>query len=578
MNSFDDLIVFGAAFLIYIYSLVHGFVWDDRLLISGNPFLAHPSNLSLILSPMFWFQPLSIQGGARPVFVFSLLLDHAIWGNNPAGYHLSSVILHGLNSVLVYRLSLKFWNTPRLALLAGLLFAVHPIHAEAVNPPSFRPDLLAAFFVLLSLWAYWRFRGEKNPRRKSALLLASACCYALGLLSKEMAITLPLLVLLCEFILGDGNNLKRWSDNRVWHLATLVLYAMIMLGYLGFRSPRSGYPSISPPATTQSPRQDEKPRPIPKLDKGQVYPLAAPQWREIYADSWTNFLTMSGVFAQYCRLMIIPYPLRADRAPEVLRSAKDWSVWASWCILGGLLSLGLLAWIKGHGPMALGIGWCFITLLPAANIVPLYNPFAERYLYLVSVGIVWALSFSLSKLPKRWRYSTACCLVAAYSGMTLSRNRDWKNDQSLFGKEAERGTKNARVYFNLGFLHQKEGLGDQAAKEYRQALALQPDYLEALDNLGGLYGLMGNLPKAKELYIKALEYYPLDPALRNNLGNIYFKENNFSAAAVEFQLALRDASQRANSWFDTTPVRENLRLCYQRQGKTREAEIISKGR
>lgn len=522
-----ELAVFIAAVLVYANSLFNGFVWDDHVLIEGNPFLDNPARI------------LSAQGSARPVVLLSFLWDRTLWGSGPFGAHLTNVLLHGINSVLVSRLAFLFLGAGPAVRLSGLVFALHPIHTEAINGIAFRADLLAALFTFLSLWAYLIFREEKDGLHRTAWLGACAASYALGLFSKEMAITLPALILLYETILGARHQRKSRRGRNAWGWAALGLSAAIALGYLGFRAPRSGYEAIAGPAAAY--RND-----------GVVSP-SPPQWRQLYQDPGTNFMTMSGIFADYFRLMIVPHPLRVDRSPPILNSIGDWKVWIAWLALAGLLCAAILAGIKGH-PLAWGIGWCFITLLPVSNIIPIYNPVAERYLYLVSAGAVWALGYAL-----RQKTTAACVLLAAYGGLTLLRNRDWKSDESLFGAEIRRGTDNARVYYNMGNVRRQQNRWDEAIAQYQHALSLNPHYMEAVNNLGGIYEMKDAPDRALSVYQKAGSLNPTHPVAYDLMGSLLQKQNKPQEAIAYYRRALS-----ANAGY--APARYKLGMIYADMG------------
>ncbi|MHB2026059.1 MAG: hypothetical protein ACYCPQ_05415 [Elusimicrobiota bacterium] len=182
LKTLTAALLFAAAFLSYSNSLKNGFCWDDHIIIENNPFIKNPENLKILADQVLLKPVTPIIGAARPIFLASLILDHAVWGEHALGYHLTSVVLHGINAVLVWILGGLFLS-PFAAAVSGLIFAVHPVNTEAVNPASFRPDLLAAFFMLSALLAYRRMETAKKRWVAPALLLAAAA-YALGVFYK----------------------------------------------------------------------------------------------------------------------------------------------------------------------------------------------------------------------------------------------------------------------------------------------------------------------------------------------------------------------------------------------------------
>jgi tetratricopeptide (TPR) repeat protein len=488
-----------AVFLAYSPSLRNGFVWDDHILVEGNPETA----------------------ATRPVFRLSLMADKRLWGMEPGGYHLTNLLLHSADALLVARLGTVLLGGGVPGLLAGLLFAVHPVNTEAVNAVSFRADPLALLFVLLALLAYIRFREAEGSARRIALLLGTAAFYLLGLLSKEMAVTFPALALLYEW---TG---KKTAAGRAWRAGALcLLFSLPAVLYLGLRAPRTRYTAIA-----SGPKGSGGP--------SGVYEPSAPQWDAVYRDPRVNFMTMSAIFADYFRLMLVPHPLSADRAPELRTSARSPRLWYSWALLAGLAALVVLL-RKRHPSASFGLGWCFIALAPVSNIIPIYNPVAERYLYMVSAGACWVLAWLVNRVPARaWQAGLSCALILPYACLTFSRSKEWRSDETLFGVEVQGTPGNARVLYNQGLQHQLNGRNTRAMEAYKRALALHPGYVEAMSNLGYLYEADGRTAEAVELYRSAVELEPASPIPYDLLGSLLDKQGKLEPAMALYRRALK---------------------------------------
>lgn len=180
--------------LLYLPALYHDFVFDDGALVVDNPYIKSWKYLPQMLSKDAW--NISDPGNYwRPVFSISLALDYFLWGLNPVGFHLTNILLHALNAVLLYSLGRKLQNTTG-AVFASLLFALHPIQAHAVNVIStMRADLLAAFFTLLSLQAFFSRRT-----------IPFAVAFILALLSKETSMVFPLAILFAGIIVEKSKQ------------------------------------------------------------------------------------------------------------------------------------------------------------------------------------------------------------------------------------------------------------------------------------------------------------------------------------------------------------------------------------
>lgn len=512
------------ALLAYGNTLRNGFTWDDHIYITGNPFIQAPGSLLALVHPGYYVgEPFPVRAAARPAFLASLAVDHALWGVKPFGYHLTNVLLHAANAAWLYVLAWTLFGSAPLALGAATLFAVHPGGTESVNAVSFRPDLLAFFFLAPALLLYRKTaHGPAGPSLKA--LAASAALYWLGLLSKETAAVLPLLALLTERRKGD---LGRW---RVWGPACAV-YLAIFASYWAFHEPRFSYPAIGK-ATAGSVTSDRG-----------AYDPSAPPWGEFYRGSKTRFLTMSGAFLDYSRWALWPARPTADRAPDVIRSWSSAKAWTGLILLACVVLLGARA--RGS-PAGFGACWFAACLLPAANLYPLYNPVAERYLYVPLAGFCIAAAAALHSMAGRLAakqgpvYAGALALLLLPAmGRTWTRNRDWRDDGSLWASVPKGARVSPRVHYNRGVLLQRQGRLTEAAREYHRAIRAHPGYVEALVNLGAVHEARGNLKKALGLYRKAANLKPGTPVPYFALGALLERTGQAEYARGRYAQALK---------------------------------------
>jgi protein O-mannosyl-transferase len=199
----------------FLPTLWAGFLYDDGSTIVGNPFIKRPSNLGHFFSHEYFT---SVEDNNRPVMILSMTLDYGIWGLKATGFHLQNLLLHGVASMLVYRAALRIVPVGRGALIAGLLFAVHPIHTEVVAAINYREDLLVTCFALATFLA---FDGPATVKR----LVLGSCAFVLALFSKESALALPAALLLGDLMRLPAALARKRLPRHVWlGLLALVLF------------------------------------------------------------------------------------------------------------------------------------------------------------------------------------------------------------------------------------------------------------------------------------------------------------------------------------------------------------------
>jgi tetratricopeptide (TPR) repeat protein len=551
------VLIVSTILIVYSNSLLNGFVWDDHIYVEANPFLADPGNLRHLLNWRFYARVHEVLAGSRPVFLASLLIDKALWGPAAWGQHLSSILLHAANSLWVYALAWSIAPAWPLALLSGLIFALHPVQTEAVNAICFRSDLLSAFFVFAGLWAYLRIRS-RSQSAIAPLAAASAACFGLGLLSKEMAASLPLLVLLSEFYFGAA---KARARRLAWALGA---YTLVAAAFFVFWSPRFHYAGLEPAtAVLSTPGKLD----IPALSSNSVFASPYSEWEELYRNRAIWFWTLGGTFALYFKLLLVPGTLVVDRAPDILRSGLEPRALASLAVITAFCLYALLMRRK-HPIPSFAVAWCFAALLPVSGIFPLFNPVAERYLYLVAAGASWGLAAALaefSSLQPARAAALAGLLLLAYGARTHARNRDWESDESLFLMSARGTPQSSRASLLRGGVHQDAGRPRQAALEYEEAVRLNPRFAEAWLNLGATYGVLEEKGKARAAFEKSLSLSPLNPVMNFGYAAFLARSGKPRDAINQYRAALKLQPDYLQAWV-------NLGAVYRDLGRDREAE------
>jgi len=223
-------VIFAVASLVYVNTLGNSFVWDDIFLIVNNPFLKDISNLPKVLSSGYWASTGSSDGLYRPLTMATYLLEYSLFRLDPFYYHLDNIILHLSCCLFVYLIGRKLTGNVTSAFVAGILFAAHPVHTEAVAWTSGRAELLASLFFLAALYTFIK------PPRTLPWYIVSPVLYFLGIASKETALTLPAAIFIYLLLFerdSRGATLKTAVKYILPYAAPLAVYMALRLHFLG---------------------------------------------------------------------------------------------------------------------------------------------------------------------------------------------------------------------------------------------------------------------------------------------------------------------------------------------------------
>lgn len=503
--------------LVYANSLSNSFVWDDFLVIVDNNFIKSWKNFPLIFSDSYlspyvkkgccFFVDAGIGSGEtsyRPVVTLSYFLDYSFWKLNPFGYHLTSLILHMINALLVYFLANLLIKNNKAALLGALLFALHPVNSEAVNAIAFREDLLAFLFCLLSFFLYLKSSGRERGRE---LYFFSLAAFFLALFSKEIAVTLPLLIILYDYYFSGWYRevLARFKRFYLGYFAVLCFYLWVRFFLIANTSePALGY---------------------------------------LGGSFYTNFLTISRVAATYIKWMIFPEGISAIPSGQpylVSASLFDPAVLFSLALIIACFAV-IIKTYKSSREVSFFALWFFLALLPVSNIVPIPNHIASRYLYLPSAGFCILLAVLLNKLPATRIFSAGLAVIflVSYSSITFISNFTWRNNIVLYSKMAKEFPENALVHLDLGDAFKRRGLPERAVSEYKTAISLNPALGEAYNNLGATLGDAGRYKEAIECFTQGLEIAPDYLKLYDNLAVTYTRIKKWGEARRAWEKTLQ---------------------------------------
>src|SRR5437763_439493 len=424
-----DLAVAGCAVLVYLGALWNGFALDDRPIIALNPLVQASSGVWQAFLHPYW--PPAFGGQLyRPLAVATYALDARLDGS--AWFHLVNLLWHAGASVAVAALARR-WAGERSALVAGLLFAVHPVHVEAVANVAGRAELMAALFSMLAVYAAL-VRGSVGW---------SAAALALGVLSKENAVVVPALV-----VWGWLAGLAR--PGRRGALAFAISWAVLGAAYVALRAA----------VLRHSTRF---------LELAPVFDGAGPV---------AIRLTAVAAFADVGRLLVFPLTLRADYAPAertLVTSLLDGRLLFGLACVAAWATLLTWAWRRARMLEAFALGWIAIALLPVANlVVPVGVLIAERALYLPSAGLVMALGTWLERVAQRRVWLVLAALVPAGAARTALRVPVWRSDNTVTLSILEDSPRSYRGPQYAAQILQAARQPERALEYYRVAFSIYP--------------------------------------------------------------------------------------------------------
>lgn len=550
--------------LLYTPALKNDFVWDDVTYITENTMICSLSIYSLY-EMLSSFQA----SNWHPLTWLSLAIDHAFWGLDPFGYHLTNIILHGVNTLLVFFLVIRLLasvnktkitlsppkmpiSTSTQALLVAsvtaVLFGFHPLHVESVAWVSERKDLLCAVFVLLSILSYLSYASSVVERHRWIWFILCIFFFIFALMSKPMAVTLPGTLLLL-----DVYPLKRMSlyPGKTGRKSSVFLEKIPFFAL----SIASSIITIMAQHAGGAIRGFER------------FPTDA------------RLLNALRALVFYLEKMITPFKL----VPFYPFPAN-----IHWLDLQYLLSAMLVfaitascLWTLKKGSYLLFIVWSYyvITLLPVLGIIQVGGQAAaDRYTYLpslaiftlIGVGVSWVLKKD-ALLKRRSMFGglvlTFICIFIFLGQLTIRQIKIWHNSEILWSYVINAfpfPRSDPLAHYNLGNALAKRSKLGKAISEYKRALILKPHYPEAHNNLGSVYTIKGRLDEAMAEIEQALAINPYYAMAHNNRGNVYLKKGELDKAISEYKQAIAIKPDHAKAY-------GNMGLVYYNKGMLDEA-------
>ena len=549
------ILVILLGLLVLTPTLFNGWVnWDDDQYVLKNSLIQQLS----IGQIREMFQTLQVQGNYHPLTLLSLSLDYRIGGADPFVFHLVNLCLHLLNTGLVLGFIYLLTKRIYIALITALLFGIHPMHVESVAWISERKDVLYTFFFLGGLILYLTYL--KGGKRKYIWLSVCGLTFILSLLSKGMAVTFPVILLLVDY-------LKKRTDYRQLFLEKAPLFALsIGAGILTIIAQRAGQ------ALSHAPE----------------------------ISFFESLITASYGLSMYTVKAIIPfhlsalhpYPMKGGEAlPSVFYISS-----LSTVIFLYLAYLGN----KKNREIGFGVGVYLTSLGPVLQVLPVGNAvIAERYTYIAYIGLFFLLGWAIDQILRsgkaqiQWRKVGIIIILGIYVGLMIGVTRMripvWKNGETLWTDVIEKYPDHYFAYSSRAMYWVEQGMPDKALADFQETLIRNPQFVEAYINRGLLYAQDGEYENAladynEAILLDSLNYLPflnrgavlrlinqpqealldlnqsimLNPNFAmsyHNRGIVHRQLRQFPSALQDFSAALKITPDNPSLWFERGWVR-----------------------
>jgi tetratricopeptide (TPR) repeat protein len=548
-NWWQPAIVATVALVCYCQTAGYGFVYDDDVQIVLNPRIRSFANVGAAFTENFWAfnSSSSFSNYFRPLQTITYMAGYAVGGLAPSVYHGINIVIHALASLAAFWLGRQLFRTGSIALWGALLFAAHPMHTETVAWIAGLTDAGCGLFYFLSLAAYLRSRHDERGAWNWRLLSLSS--FLLALFYKEMALTLPLLIILTDLTIrrkGYGDSVperfKRWFP----YALSLLLYTLLRINALG---------------------------------------AFARMGTNLHISLLDRFLTMIYFLGRYLQDLALPLRHNAFHVfrPFSVLGFIEWvlplSVLAVWAAVFWFLLK------RNNGdrrPAFLSLA-AVLTLIPVLNLGGIgLNMYAERYLYIPSLyfSLFAAVLVDQHMHNSRRKGLLLGALVLVLASLTIGRNSVWKNNKTLYAATTAVSPEAIPMRVNLGRIYFEEGNITAARREFQagldadaqsyvssprdraasllglssvasvegdiesalkyaeEARAAMPDLSDAYQTLGMLMARKGSYAEAEKLLRRALELQPNNVVARLNIGNIFMLRNELRAAEKEYRAAM----------------------------------------
>jgi len=541
------LVLITAVLFVYWQVGDHEFInYDDNVYITDNAQVQE----GITTKGIIWAFTTSHTGNWHPLTWISHMLDCTLYGLKPGGHHLTNVLLHMANAILLF--VVLRWMTGAIwrSALVAALFALHPLHAESVAWVAERKDVLSTLFWMLTMMAYVHYVNRPGWKRYLLVLIN----YSLGLMAKPMLVTLPFVLLLLDY----------WPLNRFQPRAVT---GSVKDQPPGFRSSGDFKSPILKAVMEKAPLflmslVSCVVTVMAQQEAGAISSLEIVPFKFRIANALVSFVAYMGK-------MIWPQ----DLAVFYPHPGSDLQIWKPVAAGLFLLIVSTVALWVAQRCRYLFVGWLWYlgTLVPVIGLVQVgEQAMADRYTYVPLIGLFIVVVWGFADLVKTWRSRrwvasiSAAVLVLALMAASWLQVAHWKNSVKLFKHALDATTNNYVAHYTLGNALALQGNLAGSVSHYNKALQINPNFAEAHSNLGNALALQGNLSEANSHYYKALQINPDHAEAHRNLAVGLDRQGKHQEAIQHYAEALRIRPHDAQS-------HNNLGVALAEQGRLEEA-------
>ena len=492
------LIIIGAGIVLFFNTLQNQFVFDDESVVQGNESIQSLSSIPKYFTADEGFHKV-IGKYYRPIVSSTYAIDYALWKLDPYGFHITNVIIHIIACLFLFALLYEIFKESKYGLIASLagtlIFLAHPIHTEAVSWVSGRTDSMVTVFFFASFLYYVKYVKSREDKKSKddpgRMLMWSLIFYSVGLLCKEMIVTMPVVIILFD-LLYRGKSFDYLKNNRKaysWFIGITVVYLLIRYLLLKDIPDRESY----------------------------LYFYGK--------DTVTAIATMLKTLPVYLKLLFFPVGLLYHYNGHLSDAGSffEGGVLLSILLIVGLIALAVVTYKKKEGQIAFCISFFFLTLLPVMNIIPTMSLMAERFLYMTSFTLSLLIAYLIVKYITAKNMNAvlgmSLAVIIIFSVLTFERNKDWKDNDTLYATAD--GVDGTVLLVNSGNMYANRKQYEEAAKRFRRAIEIRENSILAHHNLGLVYFLTGQLDSAEKEISRGIELDPLAPDGYFQLANLY---------------------------------------------------------
>jgi Tfp pilus assembly protein PilF len=495
-----EAILAAGAIAVYSRTFPIPLFFDDRAAIIDNSTIRHWGTA--------WWPPINTTASGRPILNLSLAINYAVSGTAGWSYHALNLAIHVLAGLTLFGIVRRTLArraeaaASPLAFFAALLWTLHPLQTEAVTYVIQRAESLMGLFYLLTLYCFIR-GAEANGRQRLWFPLSVVACL-LGMATKEVTVSAPLIVLLYDRTFVAGSFREAWHRRRWLHLslaATWLPLAGLVASAGWNRNGMAGF--------------------------------------DVGITPWAYWLTQFEAVTRYLWLAVWPHPLVFEYGTFWVNQATEVSLYAL-LVVGLAVAVLVALWRR---PVLGFLGAWFFAILAPTSVVPgRLQMIVEHRMYLPLAAVMTLVVIGIHAAVRRQSWVVFAALALGLGMLTARRNEDYRSELTIWSDTLAKRPNNERAHYNLGnaWLEVPGRLNDAIA-QYEEALRLNPDYAEAHNSLGFAWALTpGRLDDARAQFAEALRLDPHCASAHTNLGNVWSEmPGRLNDAIAQYEEALR---------------------------------------